>query len=340
VNEPVHENIAETLPDNWTFSGSRPIELVFCANGERTSKLALELALEHIKPDRTHLVSAEKPWRLAMRSMLETDHHCSHVVSVDANCLIREDLRPFLDANELPFVGCYGYNRFRGRTYCGVHIMRIDVVRAMCTIPEPIDNIAYLLSPEEYLRSIALRQLGFGRVFKNFQILSDYFQHPSDIFTTYSLRGLRNRTGSDKKYLETSMSGWGEGVDFDVVRHALDHVASAVPPGATIKQVECYIRDLPCLAQTEVQKLGVGPGQDDQLGIEEVDRAEANDPANFGQSPKKFKVFGIGLSRTGTHSLTGALHALGFDTVHYPTDRATLETLARGDVRFPLLAYL
>lgn len=50
-------------------------------------------------------------------------------------------------------------------------------------------------------------------------------------------------------------------------------------------------------------------------------------------------MFGIGLSRTGTHSLTQALHVLGFDTVHYPTDRATLETLIRGDARFPLLEH-
>ncbi len=49
------------------------------------------------------------------------------------------------------------------------------------------------------------------------------------------------------------------------------------------------------------------------------------------------KVFGIGLSRTGTQSLTAALHLLGLQVVHYPTDAGTLETLARGDGRFPLL---
>lgn len=50
-----------------------------------------------------------------------------------------------------------------------------------------------------------------------------------------------------------------------------------------------------------------------------------------------FKVFGVGLSRTGTRSLTTALRVLGFDTAHYPVDQATLDTLARGDARFPLL---
>lgn len=49
------------------------------------------------------------------------------------------------------------------------------------------------------------------------------------------------------------------------------------------------------------------------------------------------KVFGIGLSRTGTQSLTTALRVLGFSVIHYPTDAGTLETLVRGDARFPLL---
>lgn len=49
------------------------------------------------------------------------------------------------------------------------------------------------------------------------------------------------------------------------------------------------------------------------------------------------RVFGVGLSRTGTHSLTKALQVLGFNTVHYPTDPGTLGTLRRGDARFPVL---
>lgn len=53
--------------------------------------------------------------------------------------------------------------------------------------------------------------------------------------------------------------------------------------------------------------------------------------------PPRFKVFGIGLSRTGTQSLTAALQLLGWRLVHYPVDAGTLETLVRGDARFPLL---
>jgi hypothetical protein len=63
------------------------------------------------------------------------------------------------------------------------------------------------------------------------------------------------------------------------------------------------------------------------------------DRVSHGLLSKKSKVFGIGLSRTGTRSLTIALHVLGFDTVHYPTDSTILETLVRGDARFPLLKH-
>ncbi|MGW7069879.1 sulfotransferase family protein [Streptomyces sp. NPDC054855] len=56
-----------------------------------------------------------------------------------------------------------------------------------------------------------------------------------------------------------------------------------------------------------------------------------------GGEPPGHKVFGIGLSRTGTQSLTAALHVLGYNVVHYPADEDTYRTLLRGDARFPLL---
>jgi hypothetical protein len=54
---------------------------------------------------------------------------------------------------------------------------------------------------------------------------------------------------------------------------------------------------------------------------------------------KRPKVFGLGLSRTGTKSLTAALHLLGFNVVHYPTDQESFAAMARGDGRFPLLEH-
>ncbi|MEV5880817.1 sulfotransferase family protein [Streptomyces sp. NPDC052101] len=50
------------------------------------------------------------------------------------------------------------------------------------------------------------------------------------------------------------------------------------------------------------------------------------------------KVFGLGLSRTGTLSLTAALRTLGFDIAHYPADQGTYHALLKGTARFPLLA--
>lgn len=330
--------VVETLPGNWAPSGSRPIELVFRTGDEPTSELALELALEHIKPDRAHVIRDTKPWRFAARGMLGIDYRCSHVVSVEANCLILENLRPFLDANELPFVGCYGHDRFHGRTYCGVDVMRLDVIRAMRTIPQPVDNLACMLSPDGYLRRIASRRLGSEKVFKNFHILHDYFQRSSDIFVTHALWWLHNRTRFEKKHLDILRSSWGHGVDFDVARHALDHVMSAVPPEAPASQVKRYIRDLPGCADVEMHKGGFALNQSEQISIEEV-KAAASDTVTNGLSPTNFKVFGIGLARTGSHSLTEALHTLGIDTIHYPNDLATLETLLRGDVHFPLLEH-
>lgn len=49
------------------------------------------------------------------------------------------------------------------------------------------------------------------------------------------------------------------------------------------------------------------------------------------------KVFGLGLSRTGTHSLTAALARLGFDVVHYPTDPTTIRELMSGHFDLTLL---
>ena len=49
------------------------------------------------------------------------------------------------------------------------------------------------------------------------------------------------------------------------------------------------------------------------------------------------KIFGIGLSRTGTKSLTAALEMLGFKIVHYPRDRKTYKELTTGIYNLSLL---
>lgn len=49
------------------------------------------------------------------------------------------------------------------------------------------------------------------------------------------------------------------------------------------------------------------------------------------------KIFGIGLSRTGTKSLTAALEMLGFKIAHYPCDRKTFQELTTGMYNLSLL---
>ncbi|MGF1458208.1 MAG: sulfotransferase family protein [Leptolyngbyaceae cyanobacterium] len=50
-----------------------------------------------------------------------------------------------------------------------------------------------------------------------------------------------------------------------------------------------------------------------------------------------YKVFGIGLSRTGTKSLTAALNMLGLNIIHYPTDAATVQNVRSLNANFHLL---
>jgi hypothetical protein len=49
------------------------------------------------------------------------------------------------------------------------------------------------------------------------------------------------------------------------------------------------------------------------------------------------KVFGIGLSKTGTSSLAAALNALGVRTIHYPNDPVTYSELRHGNVDLSIL---
>ena len=336
------EGVVRTLEGDFGPSGSRHVELVFRSVGERTSALALELAIENIRPQRVHLVEDVKPFALAVRRMLELSHAtdrstpCSHVVHMDADCLILEDMRPFLDSNSLPYVDCYVTDRFRGRIHCGVHITRTDVVRMMATVPVPRDDLAYVLRPESRLRNLALAELGLEKQLKSFHILHDHFQDLEDIFAKYALRELRSRTEFQRKRLEAAMAKWGDGADLDVARRAVAHAARVVPPSAKPKHIDAYIQHLPQIAHEEISAMGLSDQPD--LGRAELERALARD-RSLGPRRTPPKVFGLGLSRTGTRSLTAALHVLGLDTVHCPSDLGTLEALRRGDGRFPLLEH-
>jgi hypothetical protein len=52
---------------------------------------------------------------------------------------------------------------------------------------------------------------------------------------------------------------------------------------------------------------------------------------------KEQKVFGLGLSKTGTSSLSEALNQLGIKTIHYPYDEVTFNELRSGNYRLTLM---
>ncbi|MEM9071145.1 MAG: sulfotransferase family protein [Myxococcota bacterium] len=305
------------------------VDLVFRTVGERTSELALELAQRHIQPDRTFVVDHVMPFSAAVDHQLRLTHDCDSVVYVDADCLILEDMRPFLDWNERPYVDSYVLDRFRGRIHCGVHITRIDLVRAMQQVAPPKGELAYALRPESAIRNVALRKLGVNKGFKGFRILHDHFQSYTSIFEKYALRELRSRTAIQRPRLASAMERWGEELDFVVARRAIAHARANVPESASPAAVTDYIEALPAIAESQVGRMDL-PSQA-PLRIEDI--------GEIGPGPAKPRVFGLGLSRTGTRSLTTALHAVGWDTIHYPTDAGTLADLARGDGRFHLLQH-
>lgn len=318
------------------------VDLVFRQVGERTNAIALDLALKHIKPDNVHVMDDVRPFSECVNQMLRIRHDCDYVVYVDADCLILEDMRGFINQFDGAYVDTYVSDRFRGRLHCGVHITRADLVRAMAAVKIPDDDLPYVLRPESRLRGVAIRQGKLAKQFHNFDILHDYFQYYRHIFEKYALRELRSRA-EEAPRLKMAMERWprcqGEVDDFAVARHAIDYARRECPAERSADEVERFIRDLPTYAVQEMAKLGVvekGPFSLDQL---EEWQAEHNETKIFGAHAPKPKVFGVGLSRTGTRSLNSALQMLGFNTVHYPTDPVVYREIANGQFDLTLLKH-
>ena len=313
----------------------RRVELVFRSVGERTAELALALARKHIQPTRVHLIENVVPFSRAVSEMLRIDHDCDLVVHMDADCLILEDMRPFLEWDCWPYVDCYVRDRFRGTIHCGVHLTRSDVVAAMRDVERPEDDLAYVLRPESRLRNLALGRRGMQKALKHFAILHDHFQWHHDIFAKYALRELRSRTPQQRARLEEAMAHWDDEADFIVARRAVDHARAHVAADATPRQVDDYLGRLMETARHETAQLGL-PVQR-PLTMAEVEVCAGN--VIDARPRPRGKIFGLGLSRTGTRSLTSALQVLGYDIVHYPTDPATFAELAAGDFDLSLLRH-
>ncbi|MDH6574650.1 sulfotransferase [Kitasatospora sp. MAP5-34] len=324
-----------TLDEDFGPPGGRPVELVFRTVGERTSALALQLAIRHVRPNRVHLVENVKPFAHAMDRLLQIEHDCSHVVYWDADCLVLEDLRPFLDDNELAYVDAYVRDRFLGRTHCGVHVTRTDLVRRMREVPPAAgDQLNSVLRPESNRRLVARRNFLPEVQLKGFHILHDHFQHYPDIFAKNALRELRSRKSAKRRGLNAAMACWGDAPEFSVARAAIRHARRTVAPDAAPAVVEAYIHELPRTARENVAAIGL-PRQP-PLTMRELDDALAADSA-LGTLRRPPKTFALGLPGTGIRSLTMALHELGVDLAGDPLGDGGLAALRRGDGRFPAL---
>jgi hypothetical protein len=235
----------------------KKIELVFRTVGERTSSLALDLALKNIAPDEVHIIENVRPFSQAIQRMLAIEHNCDFVVSMDADCLILEDMRPFLQENTRPFVDSYILDKFRGGVYAGVHITRIDVVRAMSQVDVPGNDKRYVLKPESRIRELALWKLDESRRFRRFRILHDFFQYYRDIFCKYTVRELRSRKPHNRAKLNHLMRDWDDDdLDFGVAKRAVDYARTEIGPEHSSADLVLFMAALPGIARQELEKMG------------------------------------------------------------------------------------
>jgi hypothetical protein len=324
----------------------KKVDLVFRTVGERTSEIALNLAIQNIQPNRVHIIDNVRPFSKAVNQMLQIEYDCDAVVFMDADCLIMEDMTDFLQRNDYPYVDCYVLDKFRGQIHQGVHITRIDLVRAMQQVKVPENDHKYVLRPESRIRSIALSKLELSKHFKHFRIFHDYFQYYDDIFCKIALRELRSRTHHTRIQLDAAEKYWlsqNNDPEFLVALHAVKYAREAKKPDTTPAELADFIAALPEIAKVEIPKLHL-PKQKPLTNEEVEEKAHRQwtwqmmrTHSSSSTHASRAKVFGIGLSRTGTKSLTSALYTLGIRAVHYPDDETTLRELTEGNCNFSVL---
>ncbi len=314
----------------------KKIDLVFRTVNERTSDIALRLAKKHIVPDNVYVINNVKPFTEAVKQMLQIKHKADYVVYVDADCLIMENMRPFIENTNLPFIDCYVLDKFRGRVHAGVHITRIDVVREMKKVVISKGDQRYVLRPESRTRNFALRNLNLWKTFKDFRIFHDHCQYHHDIFVKYALRELRSRNMAQRKKIEASMKCWNKNDDdFKVAKFAIEYTKKNIEINSPAFKLHEYIVNTPSIAQEEISKLGLTKKK--PLTFAEVKEIDKSLFANRFDMEKTEKIFGIGLSRTGTKSLTQAVSILGYNVVHYPVEQNVFDELTKGTYDFSLL---
>ncbi len=310
----------------------KKIDLVFRSIGERTAEASLDLAIKHIQPHQVHIIDNVKPFAKAVQQMLAIDYNCDFVIAVDADCLIMEDMVPFLEQNNFPYLDCYVLDKFRGNIHCGVHITRIDVIRAMAEIPVPKDDAKYVLRPESRLRALALGELNLGKIFKPFKIFHDFFQNYREIFAKYALRELRSRTEYHQQKLNFYQEEWQiqwDNLDFKVANYAVEYARKMVASDASPQEMARFIENLPEIAIRELEKQNIS--EKEPFRLQEAWELIAKLDSQKLPRSKTMKVFGIGMGNTGNTSLTMALNELGVHVLHYLNEEIILDELMVGN---------
>ena len=313
----------------------REIELVFRTVGERTSDIALDFAIKNINPNKIHIIKDIKPFSKAMKRILQIQFKGEYIVFMDADCIIMENMRPFLNENNQAYVDCFVIDKFRGNIHTGVHITRRDIIDEMKKIDISKNDLKYILRPESRTRNLAIDNLNEDKSFKRFKIFHDFFQYYKDIFIKYAIRELRSRSEHNKQKLNYCMDNWrNNDLDYIIAKDAVKYTRNHLPLNASTQLIEKYIKELPKIAQKKLNTLDLLEKK--PLKIQEVLdlRAAYN---TIEQTNLNKKIFCIGLSRTGTKSLTAALYILGYNIIHYPHDKKIFEELSNGDCNFSLL---
>lgn len=287
------------------------VDLVFRTVGERTSRLALRLAMENIQPAKVHVLENINPFWRTVQKMLEIPFRCETVVFMDADCLILEDLRPFLEKNTYPHIDACVLDKFRGRVPAGVHITRADVVERMSRVVIDHDDPRYYLKPESWIRSHALQQMGKSNGLKRFQILHDFEQYYEHIFIKLVLRELRSRKWHTQLALAQRMNKWNfDDMDFLIAKQAVDYSRNNFCPGSG-KDVHDLLSSLPEIAQAHIQKIGLK--RKDDLSNDGVVTLR-NSPmlqSEFMRPPISKKIIGMGLCPTELKYLKWAMEVFG-----------------------------
>lgn len=309
------------------------VELVFRTIGERTTDIALQLAKQNLRPDRVHVLENITPFSQAVDQQLKIQYDCDYVVFMDADCLIMEEMRNYIEKLRLPYVDCFLYDKFRGKLHTGVHITRIDLVREMARIVPPVDELKYILRPESGIRFYALENLNLGKAFKNFRIYHDFHQYYHDIFSKYSLRELRSRTDQNRSKLSVKMENWDrEDTDYRVAQKAIEYTREKISHTTPPLAIRDFINRLPQIAQTEIAALGLT--EKPPLTQKEVMATVARE-----EQHSQGYIFGVGLSQTGGKHLFKALGYLGYTVLNEVADETLYQDLKQEPVKLSALSY-